>query len=278
MADDIFNPVEARAAFDARMQAETDVASHAFNKALNDGVLEAVKRLRPDASEKKINADFLTLMDADKRHYKAVQDLVPDFNRIYAELDTTIMKPVLDRLSAEATALQDQINRHEAGSVLNADDPTALIEPAIRRMGYGGDDRPVLIGFLAGLTRLLTLREQLAHIMYRGLPSSGKSKIMNIIADLTCENAKIIMDASSSRAIIYSPESFAHVVIFLGEIDSIPSGDEQGSALSGNPGADAREPAHLPSRGKGRGRPVRHGDHHQGRSQCPDHVGHKEPR
>ncbi|MBI4236305.1 MAG: hypothetical protein HY688_03000 [Chloroflexi bacterium] len=122
--------------------------------------------------------------------------------------------------------------REEAAPVLEAPDPLALVERAIRASGYGGDIGPPLVCYLASTSRLLTMQHGAmpVHLLLLGPPSSGKTFTWQVILRLLPEEAHHIVDAGSPRVIIYDDAPLAHRVLVYGEADSLPAGEDNPAA------------------------------------------------
>ena len=119
-----------------------------------------------------------------------------------------------------------------AESVIKADDPLAIIEGAIRGLGYGGDIAPALITYLSMTSRLLGMRDgsMPVHLLLTGPSSSGKSYTVGIIKRLMPAEAYHVIDAGSPHALIYDETPLEHKAIIFGEADSLPAGEDNPAA------------------------------------------------
>lgn len=127
----------------------------------------------------------------------------------------------------DVTGLQQQ-----AAKVLASADPIKLVEAAIKRLGYGGDIRTVIIVYLAATSRLLAMRRgsMPVHLLLIGQPSAGKSYAVQLVLSLLPEEAAHIIDAGSPRALIYTGAELKHKVVNFGEAESLPAGEDNPAA------------------------------------------------
>lgn len=189
--------------------------------------------------------------DADDLALKVAADL-PDLKLLYAPdgikdlseahvagHDVAALLEELKAKAVPATSLRQEQEtaradalRKQAGSVLAAQDPLALVEKEVTRLGYGGDVRPVLLTYVASTSRLLRMRRgsMLAHVLLLGDPGVGKNYTAEIALDLHPPEASHKVTAGSPRAVIYSDADLRHKVLFFGEADSIPKGEESSAA------------------------------------------------
>jgi len=136
------------------------------------------------------------------------------------------------------TILRDKADAHladltrQAGPVLEAADPLALVEAAIQQLGYGGDIRPPLMSYLAATSRLLAMRPGAmpVHLLLLGPASSGKSWTAQTVRRLLPGEACHVIDAGSPRALIYNRADLRHRVVIFSEADSLPSGEDNPAA------------------------------------------------
>jgi hypothetical protein len=120
----------------------------------------------------------------------------------------------------------------EAAPVLAADDPLALVESELRRLGYGGDLTPALVTYLCLTTRLLTTRPGAmpAHLLLVGPPSAGKSYTLQTVLRLFPPEAYHTIDAGSPRVLIYDDADLQHRAVIFSEADSLPAGEDNPAA------------------------------------------------
>jgi hypothetical protein len=149
---------------------------------------------------------------------------------------------LVERLKAAATAYADERRaaagaelarlETEAAPVLGAPDPLALVDGAIRALGYGGDLTPPLVTYLAATSRVLELRPGTTpvHLLLKGLPSAGKSWTVNTVRRLLHADTCHVIDAGSPRVLIYDDADLQHRVLIFGEADSLPSGEDNPAA------------------------------------------------
>src|SRR5262249_15859383 len=88
-------------------------------------------------------------------HYtKAIKpDAEEQFKALNAETQP------IDGSGCPATEEQIAQCRHEAGTLIEADDPLEWIKAELLRLGYGGDLRPLVILYICWATRLLKIRK-----------------------------------------------------------------------------------------------------------------------
>jgi len=132
----------------------------------------------------------------------------------------------------EETAARLGELRAESGAVLAATDPLALVEQAIRNLGYGGDLGPPKITYLAATCRLLAQREgsMPPHLLLLGVPSAGKSYTVRVVLGLLPEGAYHVIEAGSPRVLIYDDADLRHRVLIFSEADSLPTGEDNPAA------------------------------------------------
>jgi hypothetical protein len=142
---------------------------------------------------------------------------------------------LLERLRTSAPTYREwaaQRHAHAAAEleerarpVLEHPDPLALVRQAIRSAGWGGDDRPVLKGYIAATTRLLEHRLGAlpCHVAFTGPASGGKSTAAHIVQALLPESAYVVLPASSPRVIVYHEADYQHRMLLVEEIDSLPT-------------------------------------------------------
>lgn len=137
-----------------------------------------------------------------------------------------------EALRQEETSARAAELRKQAASVLEAADPFALVEQAIRDLGYGGDITPTLVSYLATTGRVLAQREgsMPPHLLLLGIPSAGKSYAVTITLRLLPKEAYHTIDAGSPRVLIYDAADLKHRVLIFGEADSLPKGEDNPAA------------------------------------------------
>ena len=122
--------------------------------------------------------------------------------------------------------------RQKAATVLEHSDPIELVKDAAKALGYGGKIETVVIVYLAITSRLLAMRRgsMPVHLILIGQPSAGKSFAVGTVINLLPKEAVHLIDAGSPRALIYSDAELKHRVIFFGEADSLPTGEDNPAA------------------------------------------------
>jgi hypothetical protein len=142
--------------------------------------------------------------------------------------------PTLDgqALLARTTDAESKRLYLEAKGAIEAADPLALVEQAIRALGYGGDIKPALIAYLAFTSRLLAMRQGTmpVHLLLTGPSSGGKSYTVGIVKALMPPEAVYSIDASSPRTLIYDDAPLKHRTLIYGEADSLPAGEDNPAA------------------------------------------------
>ena len=140
--------------------------------------------------------------------------------------------PVEDVRLAEKEAELDTLREH-ASEVLRAADPLLLLRAELSR-SYGGDIGPLMIVYICATTRLLELRHggMLAHLLLIAPPAAGKSYTLNSAMRFLPAEAFLRIDAGSPRVLVYGDDDLRHRLLVYNEADSIPKGDEDGSAAS----------------------------------------------
>ena len=120
----------------------------------------------------------------------------------------------------------------QATPIFAAPDPLVLVEAAIRQLGYGGDIKTPLIAYLSATSRLLALRPGTTpvHILLIGAPSAGKSWTVRVVLRLLPDDAYHVIDAGSSRVLIYDDADLRHRVLVFGEADSLPTSEDNPAA------------------------------------------------
>ena len=177
-----------------------------------------------------------------KNHPDATED---ERNHLYLQGNDTEAPKALRAAWSEAIAeaARAQKKKYEAyvareteknaAAVLAEADPFTLVEPEIRRLGFGGDATAPLLAYLAATTRLLPENEpMLAHMCFIGAPSAGKSWAAKTVRKMLPPSAYKWVDAGSPRALIYDRDPLKHKLLVYAEADSIPVGEEAGAASS----------------------------------------------
>ncbi len=120
----------------------------------------------------------------------------------------------------------------KAASVLEASDPLVLVDRQFRELGYGGETRLPMVVYVAATTRVLMPRSGAmpAHLLIMGTPSSGKSYTVGLVQRLFPPEAFHTIDAGSPRVLIYDTADLRHRVIYFGEADSLPAGEDNPAA------------------------------------------------
>ena len=116
----------------------------------------------------------------------------------------------------------------QAEPILYAADPLSSVADAIRGMGYGGAVWPIQVTYLAATSRLLRMRpgSMPVHLLLVGSPSSGKSYAIQQVLRLLPTNAYHIIEAGSPTVLIYEETDLRHRVLIVGEMDSLPAGED----------------------------------------------------
>ena len=142
--------------------------------------------------------------------------------------------PTLDGQALQARTTDSESKRLylEAKNVIEAADPLALIEQAIRALGFGGDIRPAMITYLSMTSRLLEMQRgsMPVHLLLAGPSSGGKSYTLGTVKALMPAEAVHSIDASSPRTLIYDPAPLKHRALIFGEADSLPAGEDNNAA------------------------------------------------
>lgn len=170
----------------------------------------------------------------------AAPDEYKDLNEAF--LNGENLSALVERLRTSAVSMAEVFEqrrqeslaelREKAAPVLALGDPLPLVRQALKELGYGGDLKPALITYLAVTTRLLNVRSgtMLAHLLLMGQASSGKSYTAVVVFRLLPKDAVREIDAGSPRVLIYSTDDYKHRVLFYGEADSLPAGEDNPAA------------------------------------------------
>jgi hypothetical protein len=134
-----------------------------------------------------------------------------------------IAAPTWVKAEAAPAIWQDQ-----AQPFLEGADVLAALARSLRAQGYGGNLRPALLLYLAMTTRLLALRPGATpvHICVIGPASVGKSYLVRVVRNLFPEVSLVLIDAGSPAAIIYTPCDLRRKVLIVGELDSLPTDED----------------------------------------------------
>jgi hypothetical protein len=114
----------------------------------------------------------------------------------------------------------------DAKEILLADDILDLVKEALKAEGYAGDTAPAQRSFVALTSRLLS---KPLNIHRQAPPAVGKNFSHDAVLPYFPPSAYYKISASSPHSFIYLERSLEHVMIIIGEIDSIP---EEGPAAS----------------------------------------------
>jgi hypothetical protein len=192
--------------------------------------LQAYAWIEPHAEDfaERLGRDLpgLRLIFAQQTGYKDISDAhcagedVPALLERLKAQAPTFAEWRAQRLAQAASALEER-----ARPVLEHPDPLVLVQQAIRSAGWGGDDRPVLKGYIAATTRLLEHRLGAlpCHVAFTGPASGGKSTAAHIVQALLPESAYVVLPASSPRVIVYHEADYHHRMLLVEEIDSLPT-------------------------------------------------------
>jgi hypothetical protein len=152
------------------------------------------------------------------------------------------VRGLVEQLKAEArpaselgkAGLEERIAvlKQEAASVLEADDPLDIVKDAIRKAGYGGDLKAVVLTYLAATGRVLAMRSGAmpVHLLLVGPASSGKSYTVGSVLRLLPKDACHAIDAGSPRVLIYGEDPLEHRLLVFSEADSLPAGEDNPAA------------------------------------------------
>jgi hypothetical protein len=126
-------------------------------------------------------------------------------------------------LSAEAREAFDA-----ACPLLESPDILSRLAEELQAMGFAGDPRPAIMGYVAITSRLLTAPLNLAYISQS---ASGKNAAAEASLPFFPEHAYYLVRASSPRALVYNEEMFTHRTVVLTEADSLPEDGPAASAV-----------------------------------------------
>lgn len=124
------------------------------------------------------------------------------------------------------------LERHPAARpILEHHDPLVLVADAIRE-SLGGDFRPAMLTYLSATTRLLAPHRgsMPCHLLLLGAAGTGKSATASIVRHLLQPEAFLEIDAGSPHVLIYDTSPLEHRVVFFGEADSLPAGEDNPAA------------------------------------------------
>jgi len=116
----------------------------------------------------------------------------------------------------------------EAKSLLQDPDILGRIGDVISEKGYAGNLNPPLLSYIGITSRLLDSPLNMAFVAPSG---AGKNRAVDAAVELFPLEAVYTVQAASSRALIYSEESYQHRIIIFAEADSIPDDGSAASAI-----------------------------------------------
>lgn len=186
--------------------------------------------------------DFIQSLHRDMPGLKVLlpPEGIKDLN--YAHCAGHDVPSLVEQLQAEArpaselgeAGLQARIAvlEQQAASVLEADDPLDIVKDAIRKAGYGGDMKTVVLTYLAATGRVLAMRygSMPVHLLLVGPASSGKSYTVGSVLRLLPDDAYHAIDAGSPRVLIYDEDPLEHRLLVFSEADSLPAGEDNPAA------------------------------------------------
>ena len=141
------------------------------------------------------------------------------------EAQVAAARPV-SAIRSEALTKEARESYARARHLLNSPDLLSRLAMVIKALGYAGDPRPALIGFICLVSRLL---ETPLNIAYIAPSAAGKNAAAEATLPMFPEQAFYLIQASSPRALIYNEEGFEHRIVIVTEADSLP---EEGPAAS----------------------------------------------
>jgi hypothetical protein len=117
---------------------------------------------------------------------------------------------------------------------LGQEDHLALVDQAIKNLGYGGDTKLPRLLYLSYTSRLLAfdVGNMLAHGQVVGALSSGKNYAIDTVLALVPIGAYLKIDAGSPKALIYCDEDLRHRIVAFTEADSLPISEGRGKSLA----------------------------------------------
>ena len=140
-----------------------------------------------------------------------------------------------ERRAAEQAERQEEKEQPIVCPDLGQEDHLALVDQAIKDLGYGGDTKLPRLLYLSYTSRLLAfgVGNMLAHGQVVGSPSSGKNYAVDTVLALMPVKAYLKIDAGSPKALIYCDEDLQHRIVVFIEADSLPiSENGQGKSLA----------------------------------------------
>ncbi len=159
-------------------------------------------------------------------------------DNLMALATTELRKPSLDDAKPDeegARQAKDSAQaalRERAQSVLDSNDPFAMVEQAVRDIGFGGDIGAAMLTYLAATSRLLLMRQGAmpVHTLLIGPASSGKTHALKTVQRLLPPDAYHVIDAGSPSVLIYDDAALEHRMLVFSEADSLPAGEDSPAA------------------------------------------------
>jgi hypothetical protein len=129
-------------------------------------------------------------------------------------------------------SLPTAVLQQRAQSILDCDDPLALVTEAILEQGYGGSTAPAKIVYVAMTTRLLAQRMGSCpcHMLIIAPSGAGKTYTESLVRGFLPPEAQHEIKAGSARALIYDSADLQHRTLVFGEADSLPSSEDNPAA------------------------------------------------
>ena len=170
-----------------------------------------------------------------------------ELERLVRETPETVRHSLTDERGSEVkqsgNTLKHSLEELEekAAPVLAMDDPLERLEESIRRMGFGGSTKHVVIPYLSGTSRVLAMERgnMPVHTGIEGTTSSGKTFALQTALDHFAADDVCQVDAGSPRILIYDKRDLRHKIIAISEADSIPGIRQRGDDDDFNPAGAA---------------------------------------
>jgi len=134
----------------------------------------------------------------------------------------------VSQIRAEALSREAREFYVQAQELLEDPDLLKRVGDAIRASGYAGDLTPPLLVYISLTSRHLERPLNLAMIAQS---SAGKNRAIDAALDLMPPEAYYLEKSGSARALIYVDADFAHKIVVVSEVDSIPEDGPPASAI-----------------------------------------------